>query len=117
MDDELDLELPRDEVPREDVLRDPRPEEVLREDLLLDVLPRVKALPLLRDSPDWLPRDLLLLELPEDELFEPPDLLPEDEDFLLREDDDLVPDDLEELLRALLLDRCAIDILPPVFVR
>jgi hypothetical protein len=137
--DEPDLELPREDVLREEAVRPaPRPEEALREALLaddlllealvpddflpeallLDELPRVEAVLLPRDSPVWLPRDLFRLELPEDELFERllPDLLPDDEARVLR-DDDLVPDDLDELLRALLLDLCAIGILPPFFVR
>lgn len=117
--DEPDLEFPREEAPLEDALRRaPRFEDPLR-DLLADELPRVEALLLVRDSPDWLRCDLLLPELPEDELFEPrlPDLLPEDEDRAPREEDDLVPDDLEELLRALLLDLCAMEILPPFLLR
>lgn len=132
--------MPRDDALLEDALRAPRPEEALRpdllpddplladllpedllpEDLLLDELPRVDALLLLRDSPVSLPRDLFRLELPEDEFFVRllPDLLPEDEERVLREDDDdFVPDDLDELLRALLLDLCAMKILPPFFVR
>jgi hypothetical protein len=110
LDDAPDLVLPREDVPP----REPRFEEALRDDVLLedlprDELPRVEALLLLRDSPDWLPLDLFLLELPEDELRDRllPDFRPEDEDRVLREEDDLVPDDLDELLRALLLDLCA----------
>jgi hypothetical protein len=132
--DEPDLELPRDAVLLEDALRRaPRPEEALREDLLpedllpddllpddllpeallLDELPRVEAVLLPRDSPVWLPCDLFRLELPEDVFLDRllPDLLPEDEVRVLREDD-FVPDDLDELLRALLLDLCAMKILP-----
>jgi hypothetical protein len=128
--DEPDLELPReDELREEAVWPAPRPEEPLREALLPeallpealvpddflpeaplpDELPRWEAVLLPRDSPVWLLPDLFRLELPEDELFERllPDLLPEDEARVLR-DDDLVPDDLDELLRARLLDLCAI---------
>jgi hypothetical protein len=116
LDDEPDLVLPRDEALREELLRfDPRLEEALRKDLLPDELPRVEALLLLRDSDVWLPRDLFVPELPENELFDLPDRLPEADDRL-RDDDDLVPDDLE-VLRALLLDLCAMEILPPLSVR
>ena len=104
--------------PEEALRPDLLPEDLLLEDLLLEELPRADALLLLRDSPVWLPRDLFRLELPEDEFFDRllPDFLPEDEERVLREDD-FVPDDLDELLRALLLDLCAMKILPPFFVR
>lgn len=108
-----------DVLPRDDLLR------VEAELLPRDDSPRPELVLRLRDSP--VPRplaDLLLERLPEDELpldelrlDDPllelllPDLLPEEDDLELRERDD--EDDRDEPLRALLLDLCAMDILPP----
>ena len=90
-----DLPCVEAETAREDLLR---PEVEAR-----DELPRAELVPRLRDSPVLRPVvDLLLPVL----LLEA--LLPEDDARALRERED----DDRELLRALLLDRCAMDILP-----
>lgn len=127
--------LPRAELPRDDLLRDAPPDDEPRDDAPREEVPRAEAVLLLRDSPDWLllvrpllfaPPDELLFDDPlrDDELRDDalrdlllPVLPPEAEDLAPREEDDRVPDDREELLRFLLLDFCAMDILPPSFVR
>lgn len=123
-----DLPCVEAEAPREDLLR-PEAEAPLRDDR-----PRAELALRLRDAPVRRPlADLLLELLPEDELpldelpfaalldlllpallleaLLPEALLPEDDARALRERED----DGRELLRALLLDRCAMDILLPYF--